>query len=122
MILKTIVCDGPTCEQAVRVPLDAPLRDLLPTGWYALAIPPEEVDAHFCSAVCLGAWTLDRVMIEKRLAEEQSELAVDIDGITNNAPLMPCPHCGYTIGHGDGCPAVPAGLKARSTRARKTRA
>ncbi|HEX9411987.1 MAG TPA: hypothetical protein VF916_00655 [Ktedonobacterales bacterium] len=27
--------------------------------------------------------------------------------------LKPCEHCGATIGHWDGCPTVPPGLKAR---------
>ena len=80
MILKTIVCDGPTCEQAIRVPLDAPLRDLLPTGWYALAIPPEEVDAHFCSKVCMTTWALALVQLDAPALTqaERAEIAEEL--------------------------------------------
>jgi len=94
VILKTIVCDGPTCETAIRVPLEAPLRDLLPDGWYALVIPPEESDAHFCSALCMHEWS------GRRLAD-----------------VEPTTGTGHLDMAGEWVPEVEAPARARKSRA-----
>lgn len=74
----------------------------------------EHLDSNFShniSAEGIRHLSDDRIPAWSRQAEVR-----EVDA----PPLKPCEHCGAIIGHYDGCPTVPPGLRARSVAPRIT--